>query len=65
MILKQLDEKFEQLKKLDEIYAVLDNDCRILFDKLTKKNFNTLDPYKYHSRFVDEVYECYCSMRDK
>lgn len=60
-ILKELNEKFEQLKKLDADYSVLYDDCRISFNKLTKKNFKALDPYKYHSRFVDEVYECYSS----
>ncbi len=58
-ILKELDEKFKQLKKLGEDYAVLSNDCVILFNKLTKENFDALNPYEYHSRFVDEVYECY------
>lgn len=58
-ILKELEEKFEQLKNLESDYSILSKDCEILFNKLTKENFNTLDPYKYHSRFVDEVYECY------
>lgn len=58
-VLKQLEEKFEQLKNLEFDYRVLNKDCEILFKKLTKENFNTLDPYKYHSKFVDEVYECY------
>lgn len=58
-VLKRLEEKFEQLKNLESDYSVLSKDCEILFNKLTKENFNMLNPYKYHSRFVDEVYECY------
>lgn len=58
-VLKQLNEKFEQLKTMDSDYSVLARDCEILFNKLTKKSFDALDPYKYHSRFVDEVYELY------
>jgi hypothetical protein len=58
-VLKQLDEKFKQLKNLESDYNVLNKDCEILFKKLTKENFNTLDPHKYHSRFVDEAYEYY------
>lgn len=58
-VLKELDEKFKQLKAMESDYSVLARDCEILFKKLTKENFKAMDPYKYHSKFVDEVYECY------
>ena len=58
-ILKELDEKFKQLKKLELDYMALDKNCEILFDKLTDENFRALDTYKYYSRFVDEIHDCY------
>lgn len=64
-ILKELDEKFKQLQTIESDYNVLDNDCRILFDKLTKKNFDTLDTRKYRSRFVDEIYDYYIDTRNE
>ena len=64
-VLKQLEEKFEQLKNLESDYSVLNKDCEILFKKLTKENFDTLDTYKYHSRFVDEIYDYYADIRDE
>lgn len=65
MVLKELDEKFKQLQALESDYYVLDNDCRILFDKLTRKNFEALNTSEYRCRFIDEIHDYYIDMRDK
>lgn len=64
-ILKELDKKFKQLQAIESDYYVLDNDCRILFDKLTRKNFEALNTREYRCRFIDEIHDYYIDMRDK
>lgn len=64
-ILKELDEKFRQLQAIESDYNILDKDCRILFDKLTRKSFEALNTREYRCRFIDEIYDYYIEMRDE
>lgn len=52
-ILKELDEKFEQLKAMESDYEVLRYNCIDLLGKLTDKSFKAIDTNKYRSSFVD------------
>lgn len=64
-ILKELDKKFRQLQAIESDYYALDKDCRILFDKLTRKNFEALNTREYRCRFIDEIHDYYIDTRDE
>ena len=58
-VLKELDEKFEQLKAMEPDYNILRDGCITLLNKLTKKNFKAMDTRKYRSHFVDDLLDYY------
>lgn len=58
-VLKQLEEKLEQLKNLESDYTVLRNGCLELLGKLNDESLRTISHERYRTVFVDNVLDEY------
>jgi hypothetical protein len=58
-VLKQLDEKFKQLKNLESDYTVLRNGCLELLGRLNNESLRTISNERYHSVFVNNILDEY------